>query len=178
VSGEWWAPPHGKSTPGTHHTGGWVGPRTQRYYVEEKNFLPFSGIEPRPSSRSPSLYRLSYPDSHPFSPFRKCNKYSGRIRRKNTVFTVFNWSHRSLQNPSCMLWHCSWLQSDTRKFLKNSCHFDLLWNHHFVTSMAGTPPGSHYSQVKCRSWYWRPCSFLWFHLTYWHPWWLYDARPI
>jgi hypothetical protein len=39
-----------------------VGPRAGLDAVEKRQFLPLLGIEPRPF-RSPSLYRLSYPDS-------------------------------------------------------------------------------------------------------------------
>jgi hypothetical protein len=55
----------GDRTPGTHCTGGWVGPRADvDTEVTGKNPLPLPGIEPRPPgrpARSQTLYRLSYP---------------------------------------------------------------------------------------------------------------------
>jgi hypothetical protein len=41
----------------------WVGLRAGLDAVEKRKILPPPGIEPGPSS--PSLYRLSYPDSYP-----------------------------------------------------------------------------------------------------------------
>jgi hypothetical protein len=51
----------GERSPGTLWRGGWVSPRAGLDAVEKEKMLPIPGIEPRPSS--PSLYRLSYPDS-------------------------------------------------------------------------------------------------------------------
>jgi hypothetical protein len=57
----------GKSTPGTHWTGGWVGPRTGLDTDERvKILLLLLGIEPRSPgrlARSQTLYCLSYPSS-------------------------------------------------------------------------------------------------------------------
>jgi hypothetical protein len=51
--------------PGTHCTGGWVGPRAgMDTEARGKIFLPLPGIEPRSpvrSAGSQTLYRLSYP---------------------------------------------------------------------------------------------------------------------
>jgi hypothetical protein len=51
VSGQRHAPAvlyPGERTPGTHCTGGWVGPRAGLdTKVREKNLLPLPGIEPR-----------------------------------------------------------------------------------------------------------------------------------
>jgi hypothetical protein len=47
----------GERTPGTHWTGGWVGPRAA--LDSEKLISPLSGIEP--PVRSQTLYCLSYP---------------------------------------------------------------------------------------------------------------------
>jgi hypothetical protein len=35
----------GERAPGTHWTGGWVGPRTGLDDVEKRKFLPLSGLE-------------------------------------------------------------------------------------------------------------------------------------
>jgi hypothetical protein len=48
-------------TPGTHCTGGWVGPRAGMDAEVRRKILSLSGIEPRPSSQT--LYCLSYPSS-------------------------------------------------------------------------------------------------------------------
>jgi hypothetical protein len=71
--GEWWASrpgralPPGKGPPGTHCTGGWVGPSAGlNTEVRGKIFLPLPGIEPRSPgrpARSQTLYWLSYPGS-------------------------------------------------------------------------------------------------------------------
>jgi hypothetical protein len=50
--GEWSASLPGRALPpgkdpGTHSTGGWVGPREFRTQMLEENFLPLTGIEPR-----------------------------------------------------------------------------------------------------------------------------------
>jgi hypothetical protein len=59
----------GERTPGTHCTGGWVGPRAGLdTEPREKILLPLPGIEPRSSgrpARSQTLYCLSYPGSLP-----------------------------------------------------------------------------------------------------------------
>jgi hypothetical protein len=64
--GEWSASRPGRFTrkkrvPGTHWIGGLVNPRAGLDAVEERKILPLPGFDHRPSS--PSLYRLSYPDS-------------------------------------------------------------------------------------------------------------------
>jgi hypothetical protein len=53
----------GKSPPGTQWIGGWVRLSRSGRCGGEKNNLALPGIELR--SSSPSLYRLSYPDSMP-----------------------------------------------------------------------------------------------------------------
>jgi hypothetical protein len=56
----------GETLPGTHPTGGWVGPRTGLDDVEKRKFLPLPGLELRPlcrSARNKSLYRMCYPYS-------------------------------------------------------------------------------------------------------------------
>jgi hypothetical protein len=57
--------PPGERTPGTHFTGGWVGPRAGLdTEARGKNPLPLPGIEPRSPgrpARSQTLYCLSYP---------------------------------------------------------------------------------------------------------------------
>jgi hypothetical protein len=53
--------------PGTHSTGGWMGPSAGLDYVEKRKFLTLPGLEFRPlrrPARSQSLYRLSYPGSY------------------------------------------------------------------------------------------------------------------
>jgi hypothetical protein len=54
-----------ESTPGTHWTGGWVGPRADLdTEIRGKILSPLSGIEPRSPgrpARSQTLYWLSYP---------------------------------------------------------------------------------------------------------------------
>jgi hypothetical protein len=58
----------GEMTPGTHCTGGWVGPRAGLdTEVTGKIFSPQPGIEPRSPgrlARSQTLYWLSYPAHH------------------------------------------------------------------------------------------------------------------
>jgi hypothetical protein len=69
VGGEWSASRPGRftpreSSPGTHQTRGWVGPRTGLNDMEKRKFLPLPGLELRPIGRpahSQSLYRLSCP---------------------------------------------------------------------------------------------------------------------
>jgi hypothetical protein len=54
--------PRGKSPPGTHRIGGWVGPRAGLDDVEKGKFLTLGGLELRPLSRpvcSQSLYAIS-----------------------------------------------------------------------------------------------------------------------
>jgi hypothetical protein len=57
----------GERTPGTHSTGGWVGPRAGLdTEVRGKILSPLSGTEPQSSGRpacSQTLHRLSYPGS-------------------------------------------------------------------------------------------------------------------
>jgi hypothetical protein len=68
VRGEWSASrpvrlTPGERVPGTHCTGGWVGPRAGLDDVDKWKFLPPPGLELRPigrPARSQSLYRLSY----------------------------------------------------------------------------------------------------------------------
>jgi hypothetical protein len=53
-------------TPGTHWTGGWVGPRDSLDDVKKRKFLTLPGLELRPlgcPAYSQSLYRLHYPVS-------------------------------------------------------------------------------------------------------------------
>jgi hypothetical protein len=63
VGGEWSALRPGRfnpgeGAPGTHWTGGWVGPRTGLDNVEKRKFLTLPGLELRPLG----LYRLRCPD--------------------------------------------------------------------------------------------------------------------
>jgi hypothetical protein len=68
VGGEWPASHPCRFTPaeralGTHWIGGWVDPRANLEDLENRKFLPPSGLELRPLSRperSQSLYRLRY----------------------------------------------------------------------------------------------------------------------
>jgi hypothetical protein len=53
---------HGESAPGTHWTGGLVGPRAVLSTVENKNACPCRDSNPGRPTRSP-LNRLSYSDS-------------------------------------------------------------------------------------------------------------------
>jgi hypothetical protein len=56
--------PGGRSPPGVHWIGGWVGPRTGLEDMERRKVLPLPGLELRPldrPARSQSLYRLRYP---------------------------------------------------------------------------------------------------------------------
>jgi hypothetical protein len=51
--------------PGTHCTGGWVGPRGRSGRVLKISPRPHTGIRsPDSPARSESLYRLSYPGSN------------------------------------------------------------------------------------------------------------------
>jgi hypothetical protein len=52
----------GERVPDTHLIGVLVGPRSGVDTVEYRKILPLPEMEPRPSNRSSSLYRLSYPD--------------------------------------------------------------------------------------------------------------------
>jgi hypothetical protein len=54
----------GEIAAGTHWLGGWVSPRAGLDAVEKGKILTLPGFEPGPSS--PSLYRVSYPDSSIF----------------------------------------------------------------------------------------------------------------
>jgi hypothetical protein len=61
--GEWSAARSGRTLPrerpGTHFTGGWVGPRAG---LDRRKISPPTGIRsPERPARSQSLYRLSYP---------------------------------------------------------------------------------------------------------------------
>jgi hypothetical protein len=69
--------PSGERTPGTYWIGGWVNPRAGLDTVEKRKILPLLGIEPR----SPSLNRMSYPDSYqaclpPAFTLISCSAYS------------------------------------------------------------------------------------------------------
>jgi hypothetical protein len=64
----------GKGLPGTHCTGGWLGPRAGLdTKTRGKILLPLLGIEPRSlgrQARSQTLYWLSYPaPNHMYYPF-------------------------------------------------------------------------------------------------------------
>jgi hypothetical protein len=66
--GEWSAsrPCHftpGERAPGTHWIGGWVGPRVGLDAVEKRKILHSWESNPGRAACSPSLYRLSYPNS-------------------------------------------------------------------------------------------------------------------
>jgi hypothetical protein len=49
--------------PGTRWIGGWVGPRAGLDVVDKRKIFHCQEWNPGCSARSPSLYRLSYPDS-------------------------------------------------------------------------------------------------------------------
>jgi hypothetical protein len=68
---EWSGRDFGRLTPGTHYIGGWVAPRAG-IDVMEKHLLPLPGIETRPPTRSPSLYRLSYRGSSNWKEQKYC----------------------------------------------------------------------------------------------------------
>jgi hypothetical protein len=77
VSGQFHAPAAlspGKEPPGTHSTGGWVGPTACLDDVQKRTFLNILGLELRPLGlvRSQSLYRLRYPGSL-YKLKQKCN---------------------------------------------------------------------------------------------------------
>jgi hypothetical protein len=57
------ASPLGKRAPGTHWIGRWVGSTTGLDIVEKGKILHCRKSNPSHSVRSPSVYRLSYPDS-------------------------------------------------------------------------------------------------------------------
>jgi hypothetical protein len=66
--GEWWASPSCRFTPldkdsATHWIGGWLGPRAGLDAVEKRKILHCRESNPGCPTDSPSLYRLSYPDS-------------------------------------------------------------------------------------------------------------------
>jgi hypothetical protein len=51
----------GERTPGTHWTGGWVGPRAGLYAgAKRKSLCPCQGSNPDRPARSQTLYCLSY----------------------------------------------------------------------------------------------------------------------
>jgi hypothetical protein len=52
-----------------------VGPRAGLEAVEKRQILPLPGIEAQPSSRSPSLYQLSYPNF----PFKESHSVMSQI---------------------------------------------------------------------------------------------------
>jgi len=60
VSGQQHAPAalYPRERPGTHSTGGWVGPRAG---LDGRKISSPPGFDPGPSTPSQSLYRLSYP---------------------------------------------------------------------------------------------------------------------
>jgi hypothetical protein len=65
--GEWWASRPCRSKPGerapdTHWIGGWVGPRVGLDAVGKRKILHCWEANPGRPARSPSLYRLSYPE--------------------------------------------------------------------------------------------------------------------
>jgi hypothetical protein len=79
VWGEWSASRPCRFTPGTHWTGGRLGPRAELDDVEKRKFLALPEFELRPLCRSPrsqSLYRLRYPGSQVAS--KTANNYQGR----------------------------------------------------------------------------------------------------
>jgi hypothetical protein len=81
----------GERTPGTHCTGGWVGPRAGLdTETRGKIILPRSGIEPRSPSRlvrSQTLYWLSYPAHFVF-----WRSHVQTSARRDTILTDFSWS--------------------------------------------------------------------------------------
>jgi hypothetical protein len=58
--GEWLASRPSRYTAGIHWIRGWVGLRADLGAVEWRNLLPLPGIESRPSTRSRSLYKISW----------------------------------------------------------------------------------------------------------------------
>jgi hypothetical protein len=60
--GEWSAFRHGRFTPGIHWIGGWVGPRAGLDAVEMRKIVQYRESNRGHQARSPSLYRLSYPN--------------------------------------------------------------------------------------------------------------------
>jgi hypothetical protein len=72
VQGEWSASRPIRFTPGekasgTHRIGGWVDPRTSLDAVENRKILPSREWNPDSPTHSPSLHRLSYPDSFQYN---------------------------------------------------------------------------------------------------------------
>jgi hypothetical protein len=61
--GEWSFSRPDRFTPGTHMMGGWVGSRGGLGAVEKRKILHCRESNQACPVRSPSLYRLSYPDS-------------------------------------------------------------------------------------------------------------------
>jgi len=58
-----------RERPGTHYTGGWVGPRAG---LDGRKISSPPGFDPGPSSSSQSLYRLNYPaHTEPLLPYAK-----------------------------------------------------------------------------------------------------------
>jgi hypothetical protein len=56
--------PPGEKAPGTHWTGGWVGPRGGMDNVDKRKISwPCRKSNPGRPASNPSLYQLSYPDS-------------------------------------------------------------------------------------------------------------------
>jgi hypothetical protein len=53
-----------ENSPGTHWIGGWVSPRDGLDAAEKRKILHFRESNPCSPARSPSLNRLSYPDSN------------------------------------------------------------------------------------------------------------------
>jgi hypothetical protein len=72
---EWPASRPGRFTPGTHWTGGCVGPSTCLADLERRKFLPPPGLKLRSlgrTARSQSLYKLRYSGS-------TCLRYACKI---------------------------------------------------------------------------------------------------
>jgi hypothetical protein len=79
----------GERTPGTHCTGGWVGPRAGLdTEARGKNPLPLPGIEPRlprRPARSQTLYCLSYP-AHEFT--TKLDPLVATVQRHSLTLSI------------------------------------------------------------------------------------------
>jgi hypothetical protein len=76
----------GEIANGTHWIGDWVGPRVGLDVVEKRKILPCRESNP---AHSPSLYRLSYPDSfmvYNHLPNRRRMKYSLAELDKTSVW--------------------------------------------------------------------------------------------
>jgi hypothetical protein len=107
----------GERTPGTHWIGGWVGLGTGLDAVEKRNILQCRKSNPGLPARSPSLYRLSYPD---------CSQHHGG----NQDLLFLNVCRRILNKYRCVgLWtEFAWVKTGLLASCCENCNETFVYH--------------------------------------------------